>query len=371
MSITFGYLETSTQHPAPSNNKNLIKVAIIIPRIDQLGPVKVIQTLVNSLSENQKLKLTVFYIDKMVDPEVKMMVPTEKLDQRAFNFSEYDIVHTNGIRPDFFAFINRKKIKYHISTIHNFVFEDLSFTYNRAVSLIFGNLWLILWRRADKLICVSNSMKTYYQKWYPSSKLEVIYNGIPEFENSTAPDNNLILKINEFKQKGFEVIGSIGVLTKRKGIDQLIKLIAIKKDHAAVIFGKGKEFSNLKQLAEKLGVSSRCLFCGVRRNAVNYFKYFNCFIMPSRSEGFGLALIEAVQQKVPVVCSDIDVFKELFDSDEVTFFNLDNLASLSDAVKLAVKTGNEKANNAFYKYLNKYTDKVMGNRYVELYQSAS
>lgn len=348
-----------------------MKVAIIISRIDQLGPIKVIQSLVNSLSENQELKLTVFYIDKMVDPEVKMMVPVEKLNRRAFSFGEYDIVHTNGIRPDLFAFRNRKKIKFHISTIHNFVFEDLSFTYNKVVSLIFGNIWLLLWRRADKLICVSNSMKTYYEKWYPSSKLEVIYNGIPEFESPTVPDNDLILKVDEFKKKGFKVIGSVGVLTKRKGLDQILNLISIEKEFAAIIIGEGRESGKLKKLAEKLRICNRLLFCGFMNNAVNYFKYFDVFVFPSKSEGFGLALLEAVQQKVPVICSDLEVFKELFNRDEVTFFRLDDLKSLSKSLDIANETVTMKVDLAFSRYLNNYTDTLMAKQYLDLYQSAS
>jgi len=346
-----------------------MKVAIIISRIEPLGPVKVIQALVNSLSKNQELKINVFYIDKKVDPEMKMMVPVERLDRKTFNFSEYDIIHTNGIRPDLFAFRNRKKIKYHISTIHNFVFEDLSFTYNKVISLIFGNIWLILWRRADKLICVSNSLKIYYEKWYPSSKFEVIYNGIPESVNSIAADNDFVLKFGEFKSKGYKVLGSAGILTKGKGIDLVIKLIAAEKEFAVIIIGNGKELYNLKQLAEKLGVSNRCVFYGFSCNAVNYYEYFDFFIMPSRSEGFGLAMLEAVQQKVPVVCSDLAVFYELFNNEEVTFFKSGDLKSLSEALDIANETCNKKVDLAFTRYLNNYTNTLMAKQYLELFQS--
>ncbi len=66
-----------------------------------------------------------FYFDKKIDTRVKISVPVERIGFRNFNFHDFDIIHTNGIRPDFFAFVNRKKIKYHISTIHNFVFDDI------------------------------------------------------------------------------------------------------------------------------------------------------------------------------------------------------------------------------------------------------
>ena len=103
---------------------------------------------------------------------------------------------------------------------------------------------------------------------------------------------------------------------------------------------------------------------------MNYFRYFDFFVMPSRSEGFGLALIEAVQQKVPVICSDIEVFKELFNCDEVTFFKLEDRSSLIEAMKAAKETGRGKVDLAYARYQNNYTDRHMAKRYYELYQSA-
>ncbi|MCX6254228.1 MAG: glycosyltransferase [Bacteroidia bacterium] len=347
-----------------------MRVAIIIPSIDQLGPVKSIQALVNSLCEIEKLQIKVFYLDKIVDPQIKMMVPVERLDCGNFRFCDYDIIHTNGIRPDLFAFINRKKIKYHISTIHNLVFEDLAFTYNGLISRIFGNIWLILWRRADKLVCVSNTMKNYYEKWFSSSKLEVIYNGIAETDNSVLPDNDIIQTIDGFKSKGFKIIGCAGILTRIKGIDQVLNMLVEEKEFSLVTIGKGKELVSLQQLAKKLKITDRCFFSGFRSNAVNYFRFFDFFVMPSRSEGFGRALIEAVQQKVKVICSDLAVFKELLNADEATFFKLEDLNSLSEALKVAIETGEKKTDLAYTRYKNEYTDRLMATKYYELYKSA-
>jgi hypothetical protein len=80
-------------------------------------------------------------------------------------------------------------------------------------------------------------------------------------------------------------------------------------------------------------------------------------------------MIEAVQQKVPVICSDIEVFKELFNSDEVTFFKLEDLTSLAESLNVAMEAGNKKADLAYNRYLNNYTDRLMAKRYYELYQS--
>jgi L-malate glycosyltransferase len=354
-----------------ANAKGKIRVAIIVPRLAQLGPVKVMQALVNSLSENDELQIKVFYLDKNIDTKVKMIVPCERLNPRKFCFSDYDIVHTNGIRPDLFAFLNRKNIRYHISTIHNFVFDDLKFTYNRLISWLFGNIWLILWKRADKLVCVSTAMKSYYAKWFSLSILEVIYNGIDEPDNSFTPDYDVIQAIKDFRSKGLNVLGSAGVITRRKGMDQFLHLASKEGKIALVVIGQGKELANLKHCAEKLKITDRCLFCGFKSNAVKYFRFFDFFLVPSRSEGFGLTLIEAVQQRVPVICSDLEVFQELFNEDELTFFKLDDLTSLSKAIMTATETGTKKAELAYKRYLNIYTACLMAKHYFELYESAS
>jgi glycosyltransferase involved in cell wall biosynthesis len=347
-----------------------IRIAIIIPRLEALGPVIVIQNLVNSLSDNDCFSIKVFYLDSKADNNIQMSVPVERLNPKKFLFTEYDIIHTNGIRPDLFGYLNSKKIKYHISTIHNFVFEDLFYSYNSLVSWIFGNIWLMLWKRADKLVCVTDTMKTNYLKWFSSSKLEVIHNGIAETDKSLFPDEDVIQSIDKFHSDGLKVVGCAGILTKRKGIDQVLHLIAVETTLAAIIIGDGKELSELKRLSEKLHISDRCKFCGFRSNAVVYLKYLDFFVIPSRSEGFGLVLIEAVQQRIPVICSDIDVFRELFTGDEVTFFKSGNHTDLSYAFRIASETGNKKTTLAHTRYENSYTASSMARNYCELYKSA-
>jgi len=345
-----------------------MRVAIIIPRLDQLGPVKVIQSLVNSLDTATELQIKIFYLDKTVDPRIRMNVPAELLVRRRFCFQEYDIIHTNGIRPDLFAFLNHKKINYHISTIHNFVFDDLSFTYNKLFSWVFGNIWLLIWKRADKLVCLSETMKNYYLKWFSASKLEVIHNGISEIENSFILEDDIIHEITGLKARGLKLIGSAGILNKRKGYDQVFLALSEAKEFALIIFGNGNELSELQTLAKKMNLSNRCVFCGFKSYAVKYFQYLDFFVAPSRSEGFGLALVEAVQQKIPVICSDIEVFKELFNEEEVTFFRLNDTISLIQALYKCQKNGIMKAELAYRRYLNNYTNKLMAKRYYELYR---
>jgi glycosyltransferase involved in cell wall biosynthesis len=213
-------------------------------------------------------------------------------------------------------------------------------------------------------------MREYYAKWYSLPTLEVIYNGITEIDKSFAPDKNVIVAMQNFHSRGLKVLGSAAILTKRKGIEQALHLIAGDGRLALVIIGDGKERPDLLRLTKKLKITDRCLFTGFKENAVSYFSYFDFFIMPSRSEGFGLALIEAAQQMIPIICSNLKVFNELFNTEEVTFFELDNLTSLSDALQISLENGKEKADLAYKRYLNHYTASRMAMQYYDLYKSA-
>jgi glycosyltransferase involved in cell wall biosynthesis len=344
-----------------------MKVAIIIPALKQRGPVIVMKALAEALNQNPEIDVEVYYLDKTA-PTIQMSVPVNRMNSGTFKFENYETIHTNGIRPDLMAFLNRRRIRYHISTIHNFVFTDLSYSYNKLISMIFGYLWLIIWHRADKLVCATAVMKEYYNKWYSQEKMVVIHNGISTESISQTIDDDIFKAVKDFKSNGLKVIGTAAILTKRKGIDLLIRLISRDMGYALIIIGDGKEKANLSALSDKLNVSGKCFFSGFRNNAKGYFHLFDVFIMPSKSEGFGLALVEAVQQKVPVICSDIAVFRELFTEDEVTFFKSDDLVSLTNAINVVALTV-AKSELAHKRYQSNYTDNHMAAKYYKLYVS--
>jgi glycosyltransferase involved in cell wall biosynthesis len=347
-----------------------MRVAIIIPRLTLLGPVIIMQNLVNEIYNCRDLTIKLFYIDREQETGMNISVQVERLDRRKFRCEDFDIIHTSGLRPDLFAFRNRKKIKYYISTIHNFVFDDLAYSYGVLASKIFGNIWIMLWKRADKLVCVSDTLKQYYSNWFSPVKLIVIHNGIKNPVNPLSPDPEIEKIIEKYRSEELKVIGFVGILTRRKGLDQLLYLIAAEPGFALIIIGDGKEHAELQQLSLRLDVADRSCFYGFRRNVSDYFHYFDFFVMPSRSEGFGLALIEAVQQKVPVICSDLPVFRELFTSNEVTFYEKDNITSLQSALRTACAEGKSKTGPASQKYESRYTSRIMGDKYLELYKSA-
>jgi glycosyltransferase involved in cell wall biosynthesis len=220
--------------------------------------------------------------------------------------------------------------------------------------------------KIDLLVVLSRHMENYYSEILPNSNFEVIYNGLkPVFTD---------MEIDEQDRKLFHsyqgkccILGSIAGLTDTKGIDQIIQYLYRNKKSVYFIIGDGDSKSKLVSLAKKLNVSDRCFFLGFRKNAYKYLKYFDIYAMPSRSEGFPIALLEAAFSKKPVLCSNLPVFKEIFSEMEVAFFEIENIDSLEMAMHDLEKNKEYYSKNIYNKYNSCYTDDHMGKKYLSAY----
>lgn len=100
-----------------------------------------------------------------------------------------------------------------------------------------------------------------------------------------------------------------------------------------VFIGKTSEFTQtcIEELPKEL-IGKKVFFTGALESANQYLNYFDLFIMSSKSETFGIVVIEALLKKVTVLASDIDTFCEL--SDNGKYFSL---FKTGDAADLANK----------------------------------
>lgn len=152
-----------------------------------------------------------------------------------------------------------------------------------------------------KYICVSKYLKKRLIKnGVPAKKIEVVYNGLDFPKPSVRPHKRL-------------VIGSIGRLHHVKGYDLLINAFAIMKNKRLrlKIAGSGDELGNLKQLALDLGVSDRVEFAGFKDDIYEFLDTIDVYVQTSRSEGFGLSVVEAMSQSLPVVVTPAGSLEEI------------------------------------------------------------
>lgn len=111
------------------------------------------------------------------------------------------------------------------------------------------------------------------------------------------------------------IIGALGRLVSVKGHRYLISAFA--KIHAKYpnvhlgIIGEGKERKNLEILIQDLGLQNHIHLLGFHAHALKYIPAFDIWAMPSLSEGLGLALLEGMSAKLPIIASNVPAMAPL------------------------------------------------------------
>ncbi len=154
--------------------------------------------------------------------------------------------------------------------------------------------------------------KTLVQKRIGKDKITVIYDGVnPRTEG---PKNRRTEERKSGRTEDREeiIIGSLGRLDKVKGYDNLIRAFSMLEntDAKLMIWGEGKERENLEALIKKLGLEDVAEMPG-HIDPAEALRKMDIYIQPSRSEGLGLAVIEAMLAGKPVVVTPAGGLKEI------------------------------------------------------------
>jgi len=124
---------------------------------------------------------------------------------------------------------------------------------------------------------------------------------------------NMVRVGGEVTRKPFRdppILGSLGRLHTNKGYDVLLKALATPalraKPWKLVLGGDGPERALLEQAAQSLGLADRIHFVGWVSDRHAFFNGLDLFVLPSREEPFGIVLIEAMADLLPVIVTDTD-----------------------------------------------------------------
>lgn len=131
--------------------------------------------------------------------------------------------------------------------------------------------------------------------------------------------------------KGNKLVGVIGVISQRKGLDRFIQLAgritSLKKDVNFVIIGDAfndidaSTKAELVETTRKLGMENKIFFTGELKNAGCYACDLDAFFMCSLpgTETFGLVVVEAMAAGVPVVAFNNDAMPEIIEHKKTGF----------------------------------------------------
>lgn len=342
-----------------------MKIAYILPSLANSGPVIVAQDLAKVLVAHGH-QVEVFYFDDRV--ELKFPCRTTRISMgSSFDFRNFDVVHCHGFRPDVFAALHKPlRCKTPVcTTIHSYMFSDHVFKRGRVLGNITARMVLASTFRDDKVITLSQNMRDYYSDYLPNAKLTFAY-------NSRECDSELRLSDEEEAQllqfKGDSpLLCSVSGLNRRKGLLQIINVLQLLDGFKYCVVGDGPERTALEEQASRLGVRERVLFVGSKPKGYRYLRYADIFVMPSYSEGFPLAMLEAASLGKAAVCSDIPIFKEIFTDEEVIRFKLDDTNSLCKAILRGLEYKETLSKNIKARYENSYSLDSFYKRHIEIY----
>ena len=239
---------------------------------------------------------------------------TEKMLQKY----SYDIVHSH-----------ERNYTQKILTLHSFSYLDgmekysfLSRIDQKYLSLRSG-LYLWLERRQMNtpwLVSVSEEVSKDVKKHYNRSGNIVT---IPPGVDLTLFNPEIIGRLRDqvrSEKKLAEdelVVLFVGSAFQRKGLDRLIP--AIDKGMSLFVVGKGDRLAKYKRLIKRYGLERKVSFEGIINDVRKYYALADVVVLPSRSEAFGMSILEGMACGLPVIVSSNSGIADLINHNENGF----------------------------------------------------
>jgi N-acetyl-alpha-D-glucosaminyl L-malate synthase BshA len=188
--------------------------------------------------------------------------------------------------------------------------------------------------KSDGVTAVSNFLKIKTQSQYNISKdIEVIPNFINLNIYKRISNKSTKCLKDRIAKSGEKIIVHTSNFRPLKRVDDCIRIFSeVRKEIPAklLLIGDGPERSACEYLAKDLDVFNDVTFYGNQESFVEILSIADLFLMPSQSESFGLAALEAMACAVPVVSSNAGGLPELNFHGETGY-----IAEIGDTKKMA------------------------------------
>jgi glycosyltransferase involved in cell wall biosynthesis len=165
----------------------------------------------------------------------------------------------------------------------------------------------------------------------------------------------------------------------QKGLDVLLRAVPATRARVAglqvVIAGRhGKATPHLRGLVERLGLGETVRFLGVRSDVDDLLSAANAFVLPSRWEGLGGALLEAMALEAPVVAADLPPVREVLGSPPPALLvPPEDDSALANAIVETIEQGEAaraRAEAARARFLESYSTEVVAGEMLAFYERA-
>ena len=270
-------------------------------------------------------------------------------------FSQADIIHLHESRAFLILWLSQ-------------VSNDTPFVLTRRVQRLPSLGWLNrnIYSKANAIVTISDAIGKEIQKMF-----DLNYTVIPDAKTSFEFNPEEVKTIRS-RVKGDFIVGHIGALDdSHKGQCQIIevaqKLNVSHPNIAFIIVGQGRDYQLFKKQSSGL---ENIQFVGQVENVGDYLEAFDMFLFPSRHEGLGSILLDAMDFALPVIATDVGGIPEVIEHAVNGFIvqpnaiedMIENILQLYSADDLLQSIGEKNKEKS-----QAYSVALMSKRYVQIY----
>jgi len=243
---------------------------------------------------------------KLIEEGINVIINQEifsHLDQNLEFFKQYDLVILN--EWSCYKWVHEIK-KFGISVI--WIIHG-----NNRARFEFFKINKFDFSAPDKIICVSDFVKNSFLEFQTKNNFLTIHNGVDlqRIQNFIQENNkNKIREKFEISDKNI-VITIIGRINERKGQDVFIEMANIVSQSnisnlrfVIAGFGTDDDVDKIKELIEKYNLQSKISLILHPKNIYEIYLISDILVSCSRSEGFGLVLLEAMGFDLPIIATN-------------------------------------------------------------------
>lgn len=217
-----------------------------------------------------------------------------------FKREQPDVVHTAAAEANFHGIIAAKLAKVPV-----IIGEEIGFpVHSNKAKKVFKAVYYF----ANQVICVSKAVKDFLISIdeIKPEKGTVIYNPVSLSKTVEIP------KADDF------TIVCVGRLEIVKNQQLLLHAFSKlnNKNLKLVLVGDGRERHNLEKLIYSLQLQDKVTITGFSSEPEKYLAQAHLFVLPSLSEGFGIAVVEAMQMGLPCLCSKVGGIPEFIEENK-------------------------------------------------------
>jgi glycosyltransferase involved in cell wall biosynthesis len=268
--------------------------------------------------------------DSLFTRDERLHAPVLDLLRQTFDPNAIDIVHAHAAVPASigrqFVSAARRRVPV-IQTQHGWGINKTSEQAAYDVDVL---------KHVDRIITTSRATAQLVGDYgAPRSLITIVPVGLPPEDEGGPPPE--AAPVEALRAQGKRIVGCIGSVTPNKNQPLLLQALDVLEDAsiAAVFVGEGSE--DLHEEVERMQLENTVLTFGHQPAASRWLPLFDLLIVPSRTEGQGLVVLEGFRARVLVVGSHIPALTELIDNGRNGFiFNPVSAEALAKSIRRAL-----------------------------------